>query len=91
MTAVGTLNPNSRIKDYLRDLRNSPLEVTSESFSLPAFAEIVAARYDNALKSIKAACGDSRIASRGEVLAREYEQQLVLLTEYVNDLDEVTQ
>jgi hypothetical protein len=82
MTALGVLNPNARIKDYVRSLQQAAPE--PEPFSLRSFMERAADRYDVALMLIRGG-----LVLKGLMLAAEYERQLTLLSEFAEDEAEV--
>ena len=50
---------------------------------------VVSARYENALTLLKT--GNERMIAKGEMLVREYENQLTLLADYFADVKEVMQ
>ena len=82
-TGLGVLNPNARIKEYVRSLRREPVS-TAAAFSLAAFSQRAADRYDMALAVIRGG-----LIVKGLMLAAEYERQLTLLAEYANEEAEV--
>jgi hypothetical protein len=83
-TPVGVLNPNARIKEYVNSLRRESVAQTAAAFSLAAFAERAASRYDMALTVIRGG-----LIVKGLMLAAEYERQLTKLAEYANEEAEV--
>jgi hypothetical protein len=82
MTAVGINNPNSYYNRDQRGFRAAAVK-SPAYFTITSYAEKIAGRYEAALMLIKGG-----LVAKGERLAKEYETQLSLLTEYVNDMAE---
>lgn len=77
----GVLNGNSHTSQYMRDVQNeTPQPTKVNTFDLVAYAERAAERYSVALMVIRGG-----LVLKGLMLAREFERQLTMLAEYVDE------
>ena len=83
MSAIGIFNGNSRIQDYLKSCKQIP-QTKPSTFSITAFAERAATRLECAMLMIHGG-----LVVKGSMLAAEYTRQLELLTDFVQEENEV--
>lgn len=79
---TGIFNSQSHVNEYIRDLRRTVCK-SPAMFTITSYAERIAGRYEVALMLISGG-----LVAKGERLAREYETQLTLLTEYADEMAE---
>jgi hypothetical protein len=86
---TGIFNSQSYLNEYKADLRRAVVKAPA-MFTIVSYADRIAGRYEAILTLINGAKSfDGKLAAKGERLAQEYEAQLTLLADYVDQLAEV--